>query len=114
MVNNQLIIIKSVGTIPKTGAPKRVDSITNINKVLKKFGCNILVNRTLQRELERNRKHRQTKRGHPRCPIRLIESAASRQRTRAVEHSNVIQSKKAAAKYMAPFDILTVHPPREV
>src|SRR5207248_9069842 len=82
--------------------------------VLPDIARDVLVRRTVAAELQRDREHVERVHRHPAGAIRLLETAAGRQRLAAIEHADVVEAEEAALEDVHPFGILAVHPPGEI
>jgi uncharacterized BrkB/YihY/UPF0761 family membrane protein len=65
-------------------------------------------------ELERDLKHPLRVQGHPRRTVRLLQRATARQRRRAIEDADVVQSQEAALEQVPAIGILAIDPPGEL
>src|SRR5229473_819167 len=81
--------------------------------MLKKFRRDIFVNVIFARELDRDSHQIQTKHSHPAGAVALLEMGAVGKLRVAIEHTNVVETKKAALKYIFALGVFAVHPPGE-
>src|SRR4051812_17561863 len=110
------IVIEFVLVIPQSD-PVAADighSLGNVEKMLEKFGSDVLVDMVGECQLERNAHQVQRVHGHPGGAVRLVHVAAVRQCCVAVEYPNVVEPEKPALKNVPAFDILAVDPPGKV
>ena len=91
-----------------------VERCADVDEVLEEFGGEILVNRILLRQFERDCEQVQAVGRHPARSIRLVELAAQWQAEAPVEHADIVESEKSAFENVVAFDILAVDPPCEV
>src|SRR5690348_291942 len=76
--------------------------------------CHVFVKGVTPRNFDSDLEHNLAEERHPGSAVGLLEVTASRQRRAAVEHTNVIQPKKATLERPLAKAILAVHPPAEV
>ena len=88
--------------------------LRDVQKVLEELGGNVLVHVVVLCELERNAHEIERVHRHPAGAVGLIDVTAGGQLTAAVEHTDIVESEKAALEDVAPLDVLAVHPPGEV
>src|SRR5580658_9088902 len=108
------VVIEAVLLVPQSSSSERVHRVCNRDEVLEELRGDVLVGRVGPCELESHREHGGAVEGHPRSTVGLLESAARRQGTRAVEQPDVVEAEEAAGEQMASADILAVDPPGEV
>ena len=82
--------------------------------VLEEAADELLVERVVQRQLDRDPQHLLAEEGHPSGAVRLLETAASGQRRAAVEHADVVETEEAALEHVVAGAVLAVDPPGEV
>src|SRR6476661_6392757 len=75
---------------------------------------NLFVIRVELRQDERNLKHVLAIESHPRCTVRLVKMAASRQFGAAVEYSDVVEPEEASREDVSTLWIFSIDPPIEV
>src|SRR5205823_6781094 len=83
-------------------------------EVLVEFGGELLVDRVVQRELQRDLQHALTVERHPRRAVGLLEVAACGQRGAAVEDADVVEPEKPPLEDVLAVTVLAIDPPREV
>jgi hypothetical protein len=86
----------------------------DIHEVLEELGGHVLVGGILAGQLERDAQHVEAVHAHPRRAIRLRDVATRRERGRAVEDPDVIETEEAALEDVLAFRVLAVDPPGEV
>ncbi len=74
----------------------------------------VLVRRVGVGQLEGDLEHRLAEQRHPGRPVRLLQLAALRQRSAAVEDADVVEAEEAALEDVPPGRVLAVQPPGEV
>src|SRR5215467_9241149 len=112
----QNIVVKFVLLIPQPNAVATDigHCLGDVEKMLEKFGGDILVDVVLERQFERNAHQVQCVHRHPGGAVGLVDVAASRQRRAAVENADIVETEKSALKDIASLDILAVDPPSEI
>src|SRR5262249_31781245 len=83
-------------------------------KMLVELRGELLVDRIVQRQLQRDLEHALAIESHPRGAVRLLEVAAGGQRRAPVEDADVVEPEEAALEDVLAVAILAVDPPREV
>ena len=83
-------------------------------EVLVEFGGELLVDRVVQRELQRDLQHALTVERHPRRAVGLLEVAACGQRGAAVEDADVVEPEEPPLEDVLAVTVLAIDPPREV
>src|SRR5699024_9510990 len=86
----------------------------NIEKVLQKFGSYAFIGIITGGQLQGYRQHIQTVHSHPAGSVRLVQLYITGQFFAAIEYADIIQSQKAALKYVSFIGIFSVNPPRKV
>ena len=81
--------------------------------MLEKLGRDIFVNVVLTRELNRDSHQVQAKHSHPTGAVALLEMSSVVKNFVAIEHADVVESKKAALENIFALGVLAVHPPGE-
>src|SRR5580658_5573626 len=83
-------------------------------EVLKEPEGDFLIHVVVIGQNQRDLQHALAVEGHPCSAVCLIEVSAGRQRSTAVEDTDVVQTEKAPRENVAPLRILTIHPPVEI
>src|SRR5262249_10843577 len=91
-INLQLVVIEAVLLVPETSATERIHGVGDADEMLKKLRSHVFVNWIGLSKLERHREHRQAIESHPRRAVGLLEKSTSRERLRAIEHTDVVES----------------------
>ena len=115
----ELIVVELVLRIPQADpgvvvVALRVHRVGDVEEVLEELVREVLVDRIVTREFDRDRQHVERVDRHPRRAVGLRQVAAGRQLRAAVEHPDVVEPEEAALKDVAAGDVLAVHPPGEV
>src|SRR5947209_10001144 len=112
----QDVVVEVVFLIPQPNAfaTDVVHRARYPKEVLEKFRRDVLVDRILPRQLERDAHHIQGEHSHPARPIALLEPAAIRKWCTAIEDADVIEAEKTAFENVAAAAVLAIHPPGEV
>ena len=112
----QHIVIKAILLVPQSNVlgTNPVRRVGDVDEVLPEFTGHVLVSRVLAGQLERNRQQIQAIHRHPTCAVRLFQVATSRQRLAAIEHTNVVESEKAAFENVVAFRVFAIDPPGEI
>src|SRR5947207_2104126 len=92
------VVIEFVLVVPQTNsfAAKAVHCGGDREEMLEKLGRDIFVNVVLTRELDRNSHQVQAKHSHPTGAVALFEMRTVVENFVAIEHADVVESKKAA------------------
>ena len=88
--------------------------VGNVDKVLPEFAGNVFVGVVFFCKLHRDCQQIQRVHCHPTGAVGLLDVSAGRKRSAAVEHSDIVQSEKAALEDVHAFGVFAVHPPGEV
>src|SRR5262245_15529605 len=110
----ELVAVEAFLVIPEARAAEAVHRVHDGDEVLEEFRGDVFVRLVLARKLERHGEHRRAIERHPRRPVRLLEAASAGKRLGAVEHTDIVESKEAPGEELVPFEVLAIHPPREV
>ena len=86
----------------------------DFEEVFKELRCDVLVDRPVERQFERDAQQVQRVHRHPRGAVGLFEVTVHRQLRAAVEHADVVEPQEAALEQVESVWILAIHPPREV
>src|SRR6516225_7374823 len=94
------VVVETILLVPELNALASVviHGVRNMNKVLEELAGNAFVRRILPGEFERDGKHVQAVHSHPARTVGLLKVAAGRQRSGAVEHADVVETKESALK----------------
>ena len=79
--------------------------------MLEELAGNVLVDAAVLSQFESNVQHVQRVEGHPSSGISLLESTTTRERFRAVENTDVIQTEKTTLENVVSVRVLAVDPP---
>src|SRR3954469_21231831 len=86
----------------------------NVDEMLEELAGQLLIARIIHGQFQSDGQHIETEHRPPARPICLLDGPASWERGAAVEHPDVIQSKKSAFEKILARFILAVHPPGKV
>ncbi len=112
----QDVIEKSIFSVPQAQSilAHVIHRAGDVDEVFPEFAGHVLIRRVLAGQLKSDAEHVQRVHCHPTCAVRLLDTAAARQRRAAVKHTDVVQTQKAALKDVHAFHVLAVDPPGEV
>src|SRR5690242_3909161 len=85
-----------------------------MEKVFEEFRGDVLINRIVQGQLERDAHKVERIHRHPRGAVGLVNETSGRQRGAAIEYADVVQAKKAALENVTALRVLAIHPPGEI
>src|SRR6202021_3582015 len=91
-----------------------VHRMGNFLQVVEKFSSDVFVGRIFLRQFERDGQHVEAIHAHPTSAIGLFEMAAGRERRRAIENSNIVETEKSALEDVHAVGIFPIDPPGEV
>ncbi len=87
------------------------DGIGDGQELLVGLDGDVLVVRILSREFERHNRHVEREHRHPAGGVGLLQAVAGRQRLRAVEDRDVVETEEAALEDVVAVGVLAVDPP---
>ena len=110
------VIVEPILLVPQTNgcATQMVDSIGDVEKMLKELGGHILIGRLGAGQLQGNGQHVETVHAHPRRAISLIDVPTGGQRRTAVKDADVVQPEKTTLENIVAVVVLAVDPPGKV
>ena len=91
-----------------------IDGAGDGQEVLEELRGDVFVSMIVLRQFERDAHQVQAIHRHPAGAVGLVDIAAGRQRTAAIEYADVVQAEKAALENVAPLRVLAIHPPGEI
>src|SRR5438094_562463 len=91
-----------------------VHRVGDVEKVFPEFAGDVLIRRILARQLQGDGEEVESIHGHPARAIRLLDVSASRQRSAAIEHADVVEAQETSLENVFAFGVLAVDPPREI
>ena len=111
----QHIVIKFLLFIPEPDpfAAQIVHGRRDREKVLKKLGRDIFVDRIFARQFQGHAHEVERKHSHPTCAVALFETAAIGKLGVAIEDPYVIEPEETALENVVPLRVFAVHPPGE-
>ena len=107
----QQVVVETVLLVPHPVRSWLVHGRGDVVEVLGELYDHVLVGGVVEGEFEREFQHVLTEKRHPRRAVRLLQVAAGRKRSAAVEHADVIEAEKASLEYVLAEAVLAVHPP---
>src|SRR6516162_2425212 len=87
------------------------DGVGDRQELRKRLDGDALVIGIFGRQLEGHHRHVERKHRHPAGGVRLLHAEARRQRLRAVENGDVVETEKATLEDVVPVPVLAVDPP---
>src|SRR5689334_5317857 len=78
------------------------------------FGGELVEGRILLGQLDADLEHVLAEKSHPRGAVCLFEITSGRQRSAAIEHTDVVEAEESALEYVPAVTIFAVDPPGEV
>ncbi len=100
----QLVVIELVLVVPQAEAlrPTPLIAAGDVEEVLEEFGRDVLVDRIVLRQFQRDAHQVQAIHRHPARAVGLVDVAAGRQRRAAVEDADVVEAEEAALENLRP------------
>src|SRR6266540_5240073 len=110
------VVEEAVLLIPKTYIfiTAVVHCAGDMQKVLPKFACHILIGRIFLYQFHGNSQQVQSVHGHPAGTVRLSNMASRRQWSTTIKDADIVETEKATLKDVHPISVFAVHPPGEV
>src|SRR3974377_1291415 len=110
------VVVETVLLVPEFDALAApvIHGMRDMNEMFKKLTGDTFVGGVLACEFECDGQHVQAVHSHPARAVGLLKMAAGRQRSRGVEHANVVETKETALENVHALGVLAIHPPGEV
>src|SRR6266581_4288284 len=94
--------------------PDMIDHRADIHEVLEELGRDVLINRILLGEFQRDTQQIQTVHGHPAGAVGLFELPAAGQSGGAVEGADVVEPQESTLEDVVALGVLAIDPPGEI
>jgi hypothetical protein len=91
-----------------------IHGVSNPAEMLKEAVGYLLIHRVVIGQSDCNLQHAQAVERHPCSAVGLVQVPAGRERSTAIENSDIVEPEESAGKHIAPLGILTVDPPVEI
>src|SRR4029077_2227517 len=88
----QNVVIETVVIVPEFDASGTavVHSVRNVDKVFEELAGDVVISGIFAGQLQCDGQHGQGVHGHAARAVRLVEKSSRRQRSRSIEHANVV------------------------
>ena len=99
----QHVVVELVGLIPQPAAVAAdvLHRVRDIEEVLEELGGDVLIDVVVHRQFQRDPQEIERVHRHPCGAVGLADMAPGRQRLRAIEHADVVQTKETALEDVA-------------
>src|ERR1700722_9144244 len=112
----QHVVIETIFVVPQADAVTAhiVHGLGDVNEVLEKFAGDVFVRRIFAGQFHGHGQHIEAEHSHPTGSVRLFDIISRTQRSGAVEDADIVETEKAAFKYVLAFGIFAIHPPGKI